>query len=64
MWWSAVLAHRSKFLCRRRGAFYMRPCCLTGAGRADMESAPTVLFSTIGRKLHILYYFLFIIFYF
>uniref|UniRef100_UPI004024A897 hypothetical protein n=1 Tax=Gemmiger formicilis TaxID=745368 RepID=UPI004024A897 len=32
--------------------------------RADMESAPTVLFSTIGRKLHILYYFLFIIFYF
>ena len=58
MWWSAVLAHRSKFLCRRRGAFYMRP------PRADMESAPTVLFSTIGRKLHILYYFLFIIFYF
>ena len=27
MWWSAVLAHRSKFLCRRRGAFYMRPPC-------------------------------------
>ena len=61
MWWSAVLAHRSKFLCRRRGAFYMRPCCLTGAGRADMESAPTVLALP---KLHILYYFLSIIFYF
>ena len=27
MWWSAVLAHRSKFLCRRRGTFYMRPPC-------------------------------------
>ena len=22
-------ARRSKLLCRRRGAFYMRPCCLT-----------------------------------
>ena len=31
--------------------------------RADMESAPTFLFSTNGRKLHNLYYFLFIIFY-
>ena len=63
MWWSAVLAHRSKFLCRRRGAFYMRPA-VGKVPRADMESAPTVLFSTIGRKLHILYYFLFTIFYF
>ena len=38
----------------------MRPCCLTGAGRADMESAPTVLALP---KLHILYYLLSIIFY-
>ena len=38
----------------------MRPCCLTGAGRADMESAPTVLALL---KLHILYYLLSIIFY-
>uniref|UniRef100_UPI0040281BAB hypothetical protein n=1 Tax=Gemmiger formicilis TaxID=745368 RepID=UPI0040281BAB len=27
--------------------------------RADMESAPTILFSTNGRKLHHIYYFLF-----
>ena len=32
--------------------------------RADMESAPTILFSTKGRKLHHIYYFLFIIYYF
>ena len=32
--------------------------------RADMESAPTILFSTKGRKLHCIYYFLFIIYYF
>ena len=38
----------------------MRPRCLTGAGRADMESAPTVLALP---KLHILYYLLSIIFY-
>ncbi len=44
MWWSAVLAHRSKFLCRRRGAFYMRPCSFRQVPRADMESAPTVCF--------------------
>ena len=61
MRWIASLALRSKMcsvgahsICARKAA-----ACV----RADMESAPTFLFSTNGRKRHNLYYLLFFISY-
>ena len=64
MWWSAVLAPRSKFLCRRRGAFYMRPPCRWQGATGGYGIRPYGFVFDHRKKLHILYYFLSIIFYF
>ena len=56
-----MLTHRSKFLCRRRGAFYA-PVQLTGAA-GGYGTAPMFLVLAFGPKLHTFYYLLSIIFY-
>ena len=56
-------AHRFKIHCRRRGAFYMRPCSLTASTADGYGIRPYDFVLAFRTKLHIFYYLLSIIFY-
>ena len=56
-------AHRFKIHCRRRGAFYMRPCSLTASTAGGYGIRPYDFVLAFRPKLHIFYYLLSIIFY-
>ena len=62
MRWIAVLRTAQKIAVRRI-LYAPARCIAPGTPRADMESAPTFCFCR-RQKRHLLYYFLFIIYYF